>query len=450
MPWLSGVGENMRLGGIGRIGLLGRMASAIVLLCLLQMAFSFFIFDWLERRSIQEDHARRVAELLVVSKRVHASRPERAAEVMSTRHLDVSVAGTPLLRENGTSSMASRVHKQIIYWEPELRDVILRLDVMSERSGARHLVGSMSLDNGRWLNFRSRNLGENWPGLLSATALTLLTAGGSAAIAIYLLRLFGTPLRALAKAAAEIGAGKTVSLTETGTPDLRNVSHAMNEMQHRIAQMIAGQAQAFEAISHDLRTPLSRLMLAAPFTQPEDIRDIVAEAAQDMEGLLDSLLAFLQAQYLDAEPERFDLPSLVRALSEGDDQIRWTGPSEIAVLWYRKPLEMALRPLLKNAQEYAGAATVFLSDEDDLILHIVDEGSGMNDADLKRIFDPFFRADEARERTTEGLGLGIPTAQRILQRFGADLQFVLADSGGLHAQIILPKIGRHQGRLKKL
>jgi|TARA_R100000501_G_scaffold15113_1_gene27434 signal transduction histidine kinase len=428
----------MRIEGIGRMGLLGRMALAIIALSLLQMALSFFIFDRVEMRSIQEDHARRVAELLVVSKRVDTFEPGTAARIMSTRHLDASVSDTPLLRESGASEMAGRVREQILHWEPGLRDAVLRLDVMRGRSGNSHLVGSMSLAPDRWLNFRSRNIGEDWPGLLGATAMTLLTVGGSAAIAIYLLRLLGRPLRTLAHAATEIGAGRTVTVAEVGTPDLRNVSHAMNDMQARIAQMIAGQAQAFEAISHDLRTPLSRLSFAAPFTKPDDIAEIVADSAREMEALLDSLLAFLQAQYTEAEPASFDLAALVRDLVGDAQDIRWTGPVSAPFYWYREPLETALRPLFANVRQYAGTAEVFLTDEDGPVLNIVDAGPGMTPADLQRIFDPFFRADQARARDTGGFGLGIPTAHRILRRFGATLAFKTAENGGLHAMITLP------------
>lgn len=154
-----------------------------------------------------------------------------------------------------------------------------------------------------------------------------------------------------------------------------------------------------------------------------------------------SLQQFLRAQHLTAPPEPVDLSAVLRdLLASFDSQIRLAAPDSVIVRTWREPLFLALRPLVENAVHHGDHVDVTLaSDGDDWMVVIADDGPGIDEQYLGRIFDPFFRLDEARARDTSGFGLGIPTAYRLLQRFGGDLHFANNPSGGLIVRVKVPR-----------
>ncbi|QAY79223.1 HAMP domain-containing histidine kinase [Sphingosinicella sp. BN140058] len=416
--------------------LIGRVGLVILALALLQVTASLVFYRVIDRHTARADHARRAAELLVVSHRLELVGKERVSRLMTTRHLAVSVDQTPLVPRPG--SAVEEIRQEILRWEPELAARRLHLD--SERTGGReHLVGSMQLADRKWLNFRSANLSARWPIAVKAATITLLLTLVCLMAVLYTLRLMGAPLRRLAEATERIGEGARVSFSETGPRDVRNLSRAFNQMQERLARMVTDQASAFEAISHDLRTPLSRIKVAADFVEAEDIRTMIADSSDEMEAMLSSLQRFLRAQHVTGEAAPIALPELAAALRERWGEELTVETPRATIVTYREPLEMALDPLIENALQYGGRATLsFRHDADGWLAELHDSGPGIPDPHLADVLTPFFRLDEARARNTAGFGLGIPTAHRLLLRFGGALEFENRKEGGLVARIRLP------------
>lgn len=299
----------------------------------------------------------------------------------------------------------------------------------------------MQVADGSWLNFQSSDISSMWPIAFRAMAMTLLTFAACLGIALIAIRLLTDPLRRLSEAAEAIGQGRRVAIREVGPADLRDLARAMNEMQDRIARLIEDQAKSFEAISHDLRTPLARQKVAADLIGDPEIREIIAASADEMEAMLLSLQQFLRAQHLAAEPEPVDLPAALRDLvAPFGARVRLSpsGPAEAET--YREPLLLALRALIENASRFGEHVEVAIERRgEDWIVAVSDDGPGIPPERFEDVLAPFFRLDDARRRTTAGFGLGIPTAHLLLRRFGGGLSFVPAERGGLTVRVRVPR-----------
>ncbi len=421
-------------------GLVGRSMVVVGVILLLQLAVSLSFYARIDREALNEDHARRVAELLVVGRRLHAAgaADADAGRIMSTRYLQASVVAAPPRSPRAPEAAAERIRQEVLRWEPELADADLTLWRERQTSGRRDLVGALRLEDGRWLSFRSRDFARAWPMAVRVALMTVLFAGFGLAFAAFFMAQLGRPLRALAEAARAIGHGPKVAVSVEGTADLREVGRAFNEMQDRIGALIEDQARSMEAISHDLRTPLSRLQLAAQYVEPEDIRELVEANVRELDLMLASLGAWLRAQHETSVPEEVDLAALARTTAEAFGA-SYAGPAALTIVTHRRALEEALRRMIDNAVRFGGGAEVILEPAEPAPQILVrDHGAGMTPEDLAQIYEPFFRADKARARDTGGFGLGVPTAARLLTRFGGGLSIANAPDGGLLVTVTPP------------
>lgn len=417
------------------------VALVFMLLGVMQLAASLLFYHSIDRQTLGEDHARRVAELLVVSDRIHALDPRLTATTMSTRHLAAAVAEQPSVAKPDATETLDDITRRIVEWEPSLAGRSLRLAVRQVHRDKRDLVGSIRLSDGHWLNFRSRDMNAAWPVALRATVLTLATTLACLAIGLAALHVLTRPLRRMSDAADAIGQGRQVIVREAGSPDLRKLAHSMNVMQERIARLLQDQAKSFEAISHDLRTPLSRQKVAAELIDDAELGGVILASVDEMEALLASLQRFLRAQHLEAEPETVDLGEMMRSVLSPYGIRAQLLSEEPALAWtFREPLSLAAEALVENAVQFGNEASVAIRKVDaDWCIEISDAGPGIPSCYFDAILDPFFRLDAARARDTKGFGLGIPTAHRLMMRFDGKLSFAAARDGGLIARLRVPR-----------
>lgn len=420
-----------------------RAATLLLLLAAVQAVANLAFYNVIDKETLREDHARRVAELLVVSTRLHDLSPDAVARTMSTSHLEVELASAPRPITGRDDEAVDQIRRYILRWEPGLERNQLMLGLEPSRFGYGNLVGAMRLSDGHWLNFRSLDVTSGWPIALRATVLTLITAVVGFALALWSLRIITRPLRELTDAADAIGKGLVVPVGESGPDDLRSLARSMNAMQDRISAMLRDQARSFEAISHDLRTPLSRVTIAADLIEDDEISGLVRDATTEMEAMLMSLQHYLRAQHVAPPASLMDLGLALADLVEGSFAGKATidlGPGQAVVCTWREPLLMALRPLIENAIQHGGHARIGgrQSAGDQWEIIIADRGPGIPEDQFERILAPFYRIDEARGRDTAGFGLGIPTAHRLLQRFGGALAFTRTEGGGLSVIVTVP------------
>ena len=417
------------------------VAMVFLILGCVQLVASLIFYQSIDRQTLRDDHARRVAELLVVSDRVHRLLPERTDAIMSTRHLTAEAGPRPSVHTVPTEGALADIAHRVIIWEPSLANRSLRLAAVKTEAGGKDLVGSIRLVDGAWLNFRSRDIASMWPVALRATVLTLATALVCLIIGVVVLHLLAKPLRRLADAAEAIGQGRAVSIHEQGPRDLRELAHAMNVMQERIARLLQDQAKAFEAISHDLRTPLSRQKVAADLIDDKELAEMIHASVAEMDDLLSSLQAFLRAQHLSASPETVELvPFLREALASFGEAVTLTPGAAPTVSTFREPLALAVFALVENAVQFGERATLAVErdKEGGWVIAIEDDGPGIPPDYFEAVLDPFFRLDEARQRHTKGFGLGIPTAHRLMMRFHGKLSFGRSAKGGLVVRLHVP------------
>lgn len=407
---------------------------------LIQLAGSLIFYQIIDRQTLLDDHARRVAELLVVGQRMHEIAPKRTGASMTTQYLVVETAAEPVVESSNQDTLVSDIAEGIRAWEPSLVGRPLNLKIRQAGNRKQDLEGSLRLDDATWLNFVSRDISTMWPVAWRAMVLTSLITITFLALGLVVLHMVNRPLRHLTQAAESVGEGRRVRVVESGPRDLRDLAHAMNAMQERIDRILRDQTTAYSAIGHDLRTPLSRLKVVSGMIEDDELADISNQSISEMIRLLDSLESYLNAQMLESESESLDLVDLLKErVSRYGTTVSLRVPNEAIAKTFREPLVCAFDALLQNAIQYSGAAeVVLLSEKDRISINIIDHGPGVGEEHFRALLEPFFRLDDARQRNTDGFGLGIPTAHRLLTRFGGSLTFSRTAKGGLTVHIQIP------------
>ncbi|MEJ2589975.1 MAG: ATP-binding protein [Candidatus Thiodiazotropha sp.] len=310
---------------------------------------------------------------------------------------------------------------------------------------ARYFRIQVELKDGTWVRFE-RGLPANifdWPGKLLFVLFVLL-------VSVILLSLFGVrsivrPLRNLRQAAE--GLGKDIRrppLALTGPTEVRETARAFNTMQQRLKNYIEDRADILAAVSHDLKTPLTRLRLRADLMEDEELRQKTQNDLDEMERMVRATLDFMRGTE-DTEPsQRLDLMALLESVQQDAEEMgrNVTIEGSVASPYTGKPLALkrCLVNLVENALRYGGRADIVVETHaDDLSISVKDKGPGIPDTLLEKVFDPFFRVENSRAQHTGGTGLGLGIARNIARAHGGDLTLSNRPEGGLCARLTLPK-----------
>lgn len=269
------------------------------------------------------------------------------------------------------------------------------------------------------------------------------------ALVLYVMtRSITKPLSQLARAADAVGRGEGPQpVEESGAQELRDAAHAFNTMQERLQRYLDSRTRVLAAMSHDLRTPLTRLRLRAetlddPETQGRFIADI-EEMSQMVGGALNLFKGLNDAE----TPVAVLIDDLIGALQEeyremGAD-IAIEGHSDGPLLVKPQALKRCLSNLLSNAVKYGNSAVVRIADGAQLVISIRDQGPGIPEEALEQVFEPFFRVESSRNRDTGGMGLGLSIARDIAQAHGGSIKLRNLPDRGLEATLTLPRAGEH-------
>jgi len=317
--------------------------------------------------------------------------------------------------------------------------------MMHGLGGFRDLQVAIPLPNGEWLSFAT-GLPVAGPAfsrqfLVSMAVMAIIILG----VSIWVVRRVTAPLSSLAVAAERLGRDVTApALPETGTIETRRASRAFNEMQVRLRNLIENRTRLLAAISHDLRTPLTLLRLRVENVKDRQERDKMLATIAEMDSMIDATLKFSRDAAA-AEPLRSaDLASLVQSII---DDMRDAGlsvtmePSQSLVCECRPAaLKRALTNLIDNAVKFGRTAHIAINTTSSAIeITIDDEGPGIPEQELSRVFEPFYRLDESRSRDTGGIGLGLAIAQSIVQSHGGELILTNRPTRGVRASVRLPR-----------
>ena len=252
------------------------------------------------------------------------------------------------------------------------------------------------------------------------------------------------PLRRFAEAADRLGVDVGgPPLPVTGTREIRKASRAFNRMQERLRRFVDDRTLMLAAISHDLRTALTRLKLRAEFIPDEEQRAKAVADLDEMQAMLEATLSFARD---DAEREprtKVDLAALLRSLcddlADAGQPVRYDGPDRLTVECRPAALKRVFANLIDNAVRYGGEALVTLSQADDGVeVTVADRGPGIPASKREQVFAPFFRLETSRSRETGGSGLGLAVARTIVHGHGGDITLEDRPGGGLLVRVSLP------------
>lgn len=230
-----------------------------------------------------------------------------------------------------------------------------------------------------------------------------------------------------------------------GASEIRSLAASLNVMQSRIQTMLRERTRVLRAISHDLRTPLTRLRMRIDRSSEPALRELMVADVTMLSSLIDASLSFLDNKF---EPARkVDLSSLLQTIS--DDfadtgiSVRFIGPRRLKFVCMPQGLTRAVSNLVDNASRYAEHIEIRLEERrDGVIIQVSDDGPGLPDDLKQKVLEPFFKADESRQTGAKsgGFGLGLSIAQGIVT-IGHKGQFTLVDRhpNGLVVEMILPE-----------
>ena len=274
-----------------------------------------------------------------------------------------------------------------------------------------------------------------------------LIAGGMiiALVSTFMARRLVAPLDRLVVAAERIGAAREPVHVETaGLHEFSAVAEAFEDMQQRLLRFVDDRTHMLAAISHDLRSSLTRLRLAAEQCPGEVERAALSAEIDEMRVMVDSTLAFASGEARLAPNKPTDIAALLISLvDEATDAGRpcsYEGPNHIETMGHPVSLKRAFWNIIDNALKYGKTANVELRVKTSTVEIIVDdEGPGIPEASVEDVFAPFRRLDPARGQETPGVGLGLTIARDVIQSHGGTIALVNRSGRGLSVVLELPR-----------
>jgi signal transduction histidine kinase len=265
-------------------------------------------------------------------------------------------------------------------------------------------------------------------------------------IALYIAaRGITRPLSQLASAADNIGRGvRQPKLEEKGARELRHAARAFNTMQDRLHRYLDSRTRVLAAMSHDLKTPLTRLRLQVE-TQIEDaaVQARFGRELDEMESMVRGALGLFRGLNDEELLEPVDIDLLLETVrsefAEMGKDVTVDGRALRPLPGKPQALKRCVTNLVSNAVNFGTRARIFVRDGTQLEIRVCDEGPGIPAAELEEVFEPFYRLESSRNRDTGGTGLGLSIARDVAQTHGGSLVLHNRAEGGLEARLTLPR-----------
>jgi len=328
---------------------------------------------------------------------------------------------------------------------PALSDQGLVIGTDQSNEGSLHLaVISMQLPDASWVNIGLLAPHLHHSRSNSTILSTTLMALGVVIITVLLIRWLTRPLGLVADAARNLYASADrIPVPETGPREIKALASAFNEMQDRIRRLVNARTQALAAVSHDLKTPLTRLRMRIEDIGSKKTRASIEADLSEMERMVDATLTYLRGDRADEEMKPVDLVAIVETLADdaqdAGHSVNVEAPRTIVVLGRHLALKRAITNIVQNAVKYGGVAEIRIAEQDGRAVIVVeDQGPGIPAEKVETMFEPFVRLDDSRNSETGGLGLGLTIANEIVRAHGGSIALENRLEGGLRATIQLP------------
>lgn len=284
---------------------------------------------------------------------------------------------------------------------------------------------------------------DDWSWRLLWSGLILL---GAAILVTTVAVIWATrPLATLAAAAEELGRNvNRPPLDETGPSEVVRAARAFNTMQSRLVETMRSRTALLAAMSHDIKTPITRLRLRSEMLDDGKLRERYEQDLSELESMVQSTLDFLRGIDTGETARALDVMAMVESLQadlqETGARVTVEGATDRPFVGQRQALRRCLGNLLDNAIQYGGEAHIVVADsETRLAIHVRDTGPGIPPDQIEKVFEPFYRIEGSRNRETGGTGLGLAIARQLARAHGGDVTLANLAGGGLEAKLVLPR-----------
>jgi len=303
----------------------------------------------------------------------------------------------------------------------------------------------IALHDGTWVTFDTV-LSPQAAAMPMKFALTLLILLGTVIVlSLVAVRWVTGPLSSLAIAAERLGEDiNRAPLPENGPTEVQRAAKAFNTMQQRLSRFISERTRVLTAMSHDLKTPITRMRLRTEMLEDEDAQARFLRDLEEMESMVTQTIEFMRDTSASEPVQRVDVMALIESLQNDYRDTGRTVEIDGAVSdpYPGRPLALrrCIANLVENAIRYGERATIKIEDVGGKItVRILDDGPGIPEDQLERVFEPFYRGEGSRNRETGGTGLGLGIARNIARSHGGDLVLRNREQRGLEATLTLPR-----------
>lgn len=287
-----------------------------------------------------------------------------------------------------------------------------------------------------------------WHFVLAPAVLTLtIVLVFVTLLSAYAVRWIIAPLSSVAAAAHSFGQSPDDNriVSHSGPREIAQVADALNDMRTRIRALLDDRTRMLAAISHDLRTPLTRLQLRAERVGDQDLRDGMLHEITRVTRMLDETLDYLREDVRSESTSRIDLPSVLQTIcaefADVGHAVSYEGLARLT--WTCRPnvLTRAISNVVDNAVKHGSVVTVALRARDDgaVEIDVADDGPGIASSLREKVFDPFFKGDDARTSAKRsGFGLGLSIARDVVKGHGGEIDLLDRTPRGLIVRMSLP------------
>ena len=309
---------------------------------------------------------------------------------------------------------------------------------------------AIQMDDGSWieliqpLTIANRNV--IWMYRLFIILESLLFAF----LIVWVIRRATRPLYRLGRSAEQFGCNPEIMrpLAATGSREIREAAQSFNRMRARICNNLANRNRMLEAMGHDLRTPLARIQLRLEKIQPEELRNQFAANIDEVESIIEQGLELARSMHTSEKPVLLDIVAFVQSLVDDlqeqgykvvlSDHPDMEESSPILIAARPTCLKRCLENLLINAVKYGGGAAISIFQRSGkVIIDVSDEGPGIPEEYLEKVFEPYYRLERSRNRDSGGAGLGLSIARNMVLLNNGSLYLKNRPGGGLTARIQL-------------
>jgi signal transduction histidine kinase len=344
---------------------------------------------------------------------------------------------------NTPEGMRRRIEHERRVDTGEGQDVVLRRNL---RPPEPILIVQVGLGSDTWIEVANRSsevFAGDWPvRMLAIFLVSLVCIFG---MVVWVVHQFVKPLKKITAAAEALGKNVQIGpLPEDGSSEIRVLSRAFNTMQTRLQRYMAERNEMLAAISHDLKTPLTRLRLRIALLNESESHAKFEHDLDEMETMINETLDFMRGDRVSEKTVQFDMNALLESIQQdmlvAGRTIEIKGRANHCYEGKVVAIRRLLCNVLDNACRYAEQVSVVIVDTPEaLVLRVIDNGPGIPGAEKEKVFQPFYQLDRARQKKGGGSGLGLGIARNIAYSHGGTLALQDNTPTGLVVEIMLPR-----------